>query len=194
MANPLPANWEELFISSDPAQVKKIDDALQLLHDTFPGRYTALDRKKLMQMMVPRENRPGDPGGDYIPGMRSFWRGDLAVFFTIRMYNPSVVSAYCMTVGVGEKVPQKDLYQGGQTSNNSVASICAWLKTDTGGHRLEIVNEKDLPGDIPSNSHTQYMKQAFTDALSDGKLSPPVKINPGYPWPLGELFSWEINP
>lgn len=136
--NGLPANWKELFPIA--ADVHDIQLAHAALTSTLPNRYEKYNERYLMEMMIPRPNRPGNPGGDWISGLRIFLRDDgkMSLFFFLRIYNKNLQPAYCMTVGAYSEVTKEEIY-------NDAKTICSYMKQDTGNHRLDIIN-KDPAG------------------------------------------------
>lgn len=148
-----PTDWlEACFTEADQAQPPdyadvKLNVALKLLQDTHGDRYDKLNINGLHSRM--EKDRATGIDGNTVRGLRVFVfkydasgglgaeKAKIAAFFFVRLKNPRIEKAYCMTVGV-------DQAMSGAVAYSQLKKICKFMQTqpENRGIQLEVVNSE----------------------------------------------------
>ncbi len=160
-----------------------IDMSFSLLKTTFPRRYLHLDASKLLDKSKPVTAR----NKAAVRGMRLFRRitagsVDICVFYFVRLkFNPP---AYCLTTGVNPNIANTTA-AAATILYDEIKAVCAYLQSvGQGSHKIDVVNERELPGDIIELGCAEVVKEAFNIAVRKSNFDPkdPTFVT-GSPWP-----------
>ncbi len=176
---PLPAGWSEVQSNDVPG----ITAAFARLEATFPKRYLHLNVPALQEkMQFVRQDQSVTPAVS-VPACRIFSRSDMSFFYFLRFeYEPR---AFCFSVGIDAGVTS------GPALRDRFLEVGKYMQAQPGITTIDIVNQRELPGDLDDTDRARVVGAAFTVAINDKQLAKQSDIEPGPPWP-SVLKRWTL--
>lgn len=177
---PLPAGWTEIATTDVPG----ITAAFARLEATFPKRYLHLNPTNLSEKMAFVRSDTSVAPAVSVPACRIFSADKLAIFYFLRFeYEPR---AFCMSVGIDADISD------GAALRDRFVDLCKYMQSQPGVNTIDVVNQRELPGDLDDTDRAKVVGAAFSVAIAAGQLLPQPDITPGPPWP-STLKRWTLS-